>query len=224
MSTVVGLFADSRGDLETLDRAIRLLADKGSKRFFFAGGNYADIDAWVDWKNAQARSQTDYTDANFLEDVAAHLLDQPTAERPAAFGTYYELVRSASDITRTADRVVRTPERGSLAYQNTSTPNKVMDMLGDVLCCLVHDKNDLDKEDMINAVVLMHGNEAEPRVVQIGPRFFITPGQLSGPNPSVAQLEFDEKGLRFVPLLLTGEPAGEPQVLAVSAKTKISVK
>lgn len=224
MSTTIGIFADSNGDLKVLDAALKLLSTKGAQRFLFAGGRYADLDDWVKWKRDEARALTDYTDADFLEDISNYLADADQVDRPPAFGNAYELARTNEELRRLAARVIRTPEKGSLQYQDPKCPKKAMDMLGDTLCCVVHDKNDLDKEDMVNAVLLVHGNEKEPKVVQIGPRYFLTPGSLQGGKPTVGILELADKALKFSAFTLEGEPVLEPQVLQIAAKKKVSVK
>jgi hypothetical protein len=220
---VLGLFSDSDGDLVRFDTALRLLAEKGAKRFLFAGGRYTDLDDWVKWKREEIKAQVDYSNSDFLDDVKRFLIGLEQLERPAAFGTMWELGRSIEELTRLKDRVIRTPERGSLMYLNASVPKKAVDMLGTTLCCVVHDKNDLDKEDMINAAVLVHGNELEPRLVKIGPRFFVTPGKLSGATPTVALLDIGD-ALTFSAFTLEGAPLGEPQSVDLAAKSKVTVK
>lgn len=219
----LGLFSDSDGDLVRFDAALKLLAEKGAKRFLFAGGRYTDLDDWVRWKREEIKAQVDYSNNDFLDDVQRFLIGLEQVERPAAFGTMWELGRSIEELTRLKDRVVRTPERGSLPYQDPSVPKKAVDMLGTTLCCVVHDKNDLDKEDMINAAVLVHGNEVEPKLVKIGPRFFVTPGKLSGLKPTVALLEVGEK-LTFSAFTLDGTPAIEQQTVELATKSKVSVR
>ncbi len=221
---VVGLFSDSHGDLFRFDAAVRLLAEKGAKRFLFAGGNYVDLDEWVKWKREEMRAQADYSNADFLQDVGRHLIGLNQLDRPPAFGTLWELARSIEEVTRLKDRVIRTPERGSLPYQDSSVPKKAVDMLGSTLCCVVHDKNDFNKEDMTNALVLVHGNEAEPKLVKIGPRFFVTPGTLRGLKPTVALLDVGEK-LIFSAFTLDGKAYGEQQSAELTTKSsKVSVK
>ena len=95
-------------------------------------------------------------------------------------------------------------------------------MVGDVLCCLVHDKNDLDKEDMLNAAVLVHGKEPEAKVVQIGPRYFLSPGRLLDKR-TVGLLEYGEQ-LKYSAFTLEGAVVIDAQVLSMGAKTKLSVK
>jgi hypothetical protein len=222
---VVGLMSDSQGDLVAFDKAIRLLSSKGARRFFFCGGKYSDLDDWVQWKRDQVKNATDYTNENFLEDVVNFLAEQEQIDRPPAFGTAYEMARAAEELSRVKDKVVRAPEKGSLPYSDPQVPRKGVDMLGDVLCCVVHDKNDLDKEDMINSVILVHGGAPEPKLVQIGPRYFVTPGKLVGSaQATVATLETGEQGMKFTPFSLEGVALGPAQAIAVGARSKVSVK
>lgn len=222
---VVGVMSDTQGDLVAFDKAILLLSSKGARRFFFCGGKYTDLDEWVQWKRDQIKSASDYSNQDFLQDVINFLSEQEQVERPPAFGTYYELARAAEKLSRVKDKVVRCPEKGSLQYADPQVPRKGVDMLGDTLCCVVYDKNDLDKEDMINSLVLVHGHENEPKVVQIGPRYFVTSGKVVGaPRATVATLEVSDKGVIFTPYLLDGTEAAPSQTLAVGARTKVSVK
>jgi hypothetical protein len=224
MASSIGIFSDTGGDIAAFDAALRFLAKKGARRFLFAGGNYADLDDWVKWKRDEAKSQTDYSDLDFLADLTSHLTDGDQVDRPAAFGTAYELARNAQELTRMSDKVLRTPEKGSLPYQDPSIPKKAVDMLGEVLCCLVHDKNDLDKEDMVNAVLLVHGKEGDPKVVQIGPRYFVTPGKVKGGAGTVGLLEMDRQ-VKFSAFTLDDKTVIDGQVLALGGpKSKIQVK
>lgn len=225
MATAIGIFGDTGGDLELFESALRFLSQRGARRFLFAGGRYDDLDDWLRIKRDEVRAQTDYSNADFLEDVSRFLIGLEQKERPAAFGTSWELARAIEEVMRMKDRVVRTPEKGSLQYQDSSVPRKAVDIVGDVLCCVVHDKNDLDKEDIVNAAVLVHGKEAEPKVVQIGPRTFITPGRVKGgPKSTVGLLELVDKQLVFSAFTLDGKTLIDKQPLQVGSKTKLSVK
>lgn len=226
MANAIGIFGDTGGDLGLFESALRFLSDRGAKRFLFAGGKYDDLDEWLRTKRDEMRAQADYSNGDFLEDVSRFLLGLEQKDRPAAFGTAWELARAIEEIMRMKDKVLRTPEKGSLQYQDPSVPRKAVDIVGDVLCCVVHDKNDLDKEDMVNAAVLVHGKEAEPKVVQIGPRFFITPGRVNGGTKStVAMLELVDKQLTFSAWTLDGKTLIDKQPIVLGgSKTKLSVK
>ena len=172
----------------------------------------------------EARALTDYSNLDFLADISNYLGESDQLDRPAAFGNAYDLARTNEELTRMADRVIRTPEKGCLQYLDPKCPRKALDMLGDTLCCVVHDKNDLDKEDMLNAVLLVHGNAPEPKLVQIGVRYFLTPGPLKGHKPTVGMLEFVDKNLKFSAYALSGQTVIEGQLLQVAQKKKVLVK
>ena len=221
----IGVFSDSDGDLTAFDAALKLLAAKGARRFLFAGGKFADLDEWVKWKRAEVKAKSDYSSEDFLEDVRNYLIGLSQVDRPAAFGTAHEQVREIEELTQLKDKILRAPEKGSLAYADTAVPRKVLEMLGDSLCCLVHDKNDLDKEDMLNAIVLVHGKDPEPRVVKVGPRTFITPGRLTGKQPTVGLLEMVDRQVVFSAFTLDGKAVIDRMPIQIGGgKTKISVK
>lgn len=226
MASAIGIFGDTEGDLELFEAALRFLADRGARRFLFAGGRYEDLDDWLKAKRDEMRAQADYSNGDFLVDVQRFLIGLDQLDRPAAFGTAWELARATEELMRTKDRVLRTPEKGCLQYQDPSVPRKAVDIVGDVICCVVHDKNDLGKEDMLNAAVLIHGKEPEPKVVQIGPRAFITPGRVKGgPRSTVGLLEQVEKQLVFSAWSLAdGKVLIDRQPIVTGAKTKVSVK
>ncbi len=120
---------------------------------------------------------------------------------------------------------MRVPERDCLQYRDPHVPRKAVDLLGDALCTIIHDKNDLDREDLLNSSVFIHGRESEPKVVQIGPRYFLTPGSLTGAaEQTCGLLETIEKSLRYSAFTLDGKRVIDGQVLAVGGKTKLSVK
>lgn len=221
----IGVFSDSDGDLTAFDAALKFLASKGARRFLFAGGKFADLDEWVKWKRAEVKAKSDYSGEDFLEDVRNYLIGLSQVDRPAAFGTAHEQVREIEELTQLKDKILRAPEKGSLAYADNAVPRKVLEMLGDSLCCLVHDKNDLDKEDMLNAIVLVHGKDPEPRVVKVGPRTFITPGRLTGKLPTVGLLEMVERQVVFSAFTLDGKAVIDRMPIHLGGgKTKISVK
>jgi hypothetical protein len=221
----IGIFSDSGGDLGVFDAALRFLAGRGASRFLFAGGRYADLDDWVKWKREEVRAQGDYRNVDLLEDISRYLVGLDQLDRPAAFGTAWELGRAIEELARVREKILRAPERGCLAWQDPSVPKKVMDLIGDTLCCVVHDKNDLEKEDMVNAAVLVHGGESEPKMVQIGTRVFVTAGRLvGGKEPSVGLLELLERQLSFSAFALDGRVLLDRQPLLLGSKAKVSVK
>jgi len=220
---VIGLFSDSHGDLGAFDAAYELLKAKGARRFFFMGGRYTDLDEWILFRKDKARGGRGYTDNDFLSDVTNFLTSQEQVERPAAWDPPVQ--QDAPDLDRLKERFVRTPEKDSLQYLDPAIDKKCVDMLGDVLCCIVYDKNDLTREDLVNAQVFIHGKESEPKVVQIGPRVFLACGKLTGAaEQTCALVDTSDKVLRFSAFTLDGRTLVDGQALTAGARTKISVK
>lgn len=176
---MIGLLSDSHGDLDALDAGYALLAARGARRFFYLGGRFTDVGDWLVRRRTKARGGRAYTDRDFLSDVSAWLSTSEQTTRPGAFEE--DLVpASHEDAIELRSRFSITPERGSLQYLDPTVPTKLMDMVGPSLCCVVHNKNDLTRDDLANATLFLHGASRDPAVVQIGPRYFVTPGSLAG--------------------------------------------
>ncbi|HET6410426.1 MAG TPA: hypothetical protein VFG53_00045 [Anaeromyxobacter sp.] len=159
--TRIGLASDSFGNLDALSVAFDLFARALADRVFFLGGWWADVDA-VLARQRYGSSGGPGTggDSGFLSAVKGALARAAaTSEHPVA-----------GRITRVASRTC--PERGSGAQ------TKVVDLLEGRICCLVHDKAELSRDDIGNATLLFHGNSGRAALVQIGPRVFVTPGHL----------------------------------------------
>lgn len=223
---MIGVFSDSHGDLEAFDAAYELLRSKGARRFIFTGARYTDLDEWVLWRRARSRGGREYSDADFLADVTNWLGTQDALPRTPARAAAPADLASEDDRRLVMERFVRVPERESLQYRDPTINNKAMDLVGDTLCCVVHDKNDLTRDDLLNALVFIHGKEPEPKVVQIGPRYFLTPGRLAGAaEQTCALLEKVDKDLRFTAFRLDGHVVLEPQVLVLEKKSsKLTLK
>ncbi|MDC0707973.1 hypothetical protein POL68_05775 [Stigmatella sp. ncwal1] len=222
---MIGVLSDSHGDLAALNAAYELLREKGARRFLFAGGRYADLDEWILERREKSRGGREYSDMDFLADVSQWLVSKDAPPRPPSLKEAPADFSSEEDRQLVLERFSRVPERDSLQYRDPAIPRKLLDMMGDALCCLVYDKNDLTREDLLNATVFIHGKEPEPKVVQIGPRYFLTPGRLAGAaEQTCALLEKVENQLRFTAFRLDGHVVLEPQVLQLGRGTKLSVK
>jgi predicted phosphodiesterase len=212
----IGLLADSVGDLNALDRATTLLLQQGAERLFFLGGRYPDVEEMLLRKKSQQRGGREYDDQDFLSDVSAFL--------GRSEGGLQAKLRPTDEHERLRERFSRVPCKESLEYRDPQVPKKLVEMVGDVLACLVHDKADLVKDDMLNAVFLIHGKSPEPNVVQIGPRFFVTPGRLTGASEQTcALLELVGNQVRFDAFTLEGKNIKHLE-LAMARKTNLSVK
>lgn len=81
-----------------------------------------------------------------------------------------------------AGNVVRIPSRACPEYADPAS-RKGVDLVEGMICCLVHDKAELTRDDIENSSVLFHGNSSHAALVRIGPRCFVTPGHLRSPAP-----------------------------------------
>lgn len=224
---MIGIFSDSQGDLDAFDAAYELLREKGARRFIFAGGRYSDLDEWVSMRKRRGRGSGSYSDVDFLADVANYLGAREQIPRPPAFFDEDDAGEptSAEDIDTVKGRFLRVPEKDSPQFSDPAVARLAMDMLGDALCCVVHDRNDLTRDDLLNATVFIHGGAPEPNVVQIGPRFFVTAGKLAGaPEQTCGLLEVVERNLQFCAFRLDGKAILDPKVLVLDRRTKLSVK
>ena len=206
----IGLASDSQGNLDALEKAFGLFLRAGVGRVFFLGGRLADVDAVLGRRRLRPASAAPRTDSEFLaafEDaLARHASGDP-------FG----------------DRIVRVASRACPEYATGIVPSKQVDLVEGRICCLVHDKAELDRDDIANATVLFHGNADRAAVVQIGPRYFVTPGRLGAPAsggvpPTFGVLEMSEKDL--VLAVYSAESAAElrRERASFAAGSKMSVR
>jgi predicted phosphodiesterase len=177
----IGLASDSHGNLEPLERAIALFERAQVDRIFFLGGRVADVDAVLARRAGSRDEPVPGSDAEFLSAVRSALARQAAAGTDALAG-----------------RIVRVASRACPEYETRKVPAKQMDMVDGRICCLVHDKAELSREDISNASVLFHGNSSAAALVQIGPRCFVTPGHLrraapGGQPPTFAIAEVDAR-------------------------------
>ncbi|PTL85276.1 hypothetical protein DAT35_00700 [Vitiosangium sp. GDMCC 1.1324] len=223
---VIGILSDSHGDLAAFDAAYELLRAKGANRFIFLGGRYTDLDEWILDRRERSRGGREYSGADFIEDVARWLAVTEQKPRPRSLSIPDEVLKELEeDPLLVREHFLRTPERDSIQYRDPTIPRKVLDMVGETLVCVVYDKNDLTRDDLVNAIIFIHGKESEPKLVQIGPRYFLSPGRLAGAaEQTCALLERVDKDLRFSAYRLDGKVVLDPQTLAVDRRSKLSIK
>ncbi len=223
---MIGVLSDSHGDLAAFNAAYELLRAKGARRFIFLGGRYTDLDEWILDRRERSRGGREYSGADFIEDVAKWLAVTEQKPRPRSLSvTDDDLKALEGDPLLVREHFLRTPERDSLQYRDPAIPRKMLDMMGDTLCCLVHDKNDLSRDDLVNALVFIHGKESEPKLVQIGPRYFLTPGRLAGAaEQTCALLEREDRNVRYTAFRLDGKVVVEPQLMLLDRRSKLTIK
>lgn len=215
----IGLVADSLGDLDALEWACDFLVEeKGATRLFFLGGRWTDVDDLIQRRREAARGGAAYSDANFLADVEAFMARSAEVEKG---GVAHRLKKDALETF--VSRFTRVPDKDSLQYRDPNVKRALTDMVGDRIATLVHDKADLAREDIEPATFLLHGCSHTPAVVQIGQRFFVTPGSLTGAERTCGLLDQGEKGLEFVAFGLDGREVKRVP-LVVATRRNLSVK
>jgi predicted phosphodiesterase len=163
----IGLASDSFGNLELLGTVLDHFARAKVDRTFFMGGRCADLDTVLARRLSGSReAAVPRTDSEFLAAVESALSRHAAAEQDPLAG-----------------KVLRVASRACPEYGAGAVPRKQMDLVEGRICCIVHDKSELTREDIANATVLFHGNSGHAALVQIGPRYFVTPGHLRAPAP-----------------------------------------
>jgi predicted phosphodiesterase len=127
-----------------------------------------------------------------------------------------------------AARIVRVASRACPQAASGEAPTTHVDLVEGRICCLVHDKADLSRDDIANATMFFHGNSARAAIVQIGPRCFVTPGHLRADAPAEAPPTFGmvELGEREVVLTVYSADGAELRTerCAPAAQGRMSVK
>jgi hypothetical protein len=72
---------------------------------------------------------------------------------------------------------------------------RVIEILDGKLAVMIHDKADLDEEDMLPAAFLIFGASKEPVIRQVGSRWFLSPGALTGHG--LLLLEDQDEGVQL---------------------------
>lgn len=99
---------------------------------------------------------------------------------------------------------------------------RTIEMFGDRVAVLIHDKANLDEEDILAANILIFGKNEGPLVRRIGPRWFVSPGLLTGAG-GIAVIDDEEEDIR----LTIHDPVGKvtaTEVLTVQRAAKMRVQ
>lgn len=101
--------------------------------------------------------------------------------------------------------------------------SRTIEMVGDRVAVLIHDKALLDEEDILAANLLFFGKSDAPLVRKIGARWFVTPGPIGCEGGGLAVL--DDEGEEIT--ITIYDSAGKPSVkeaLSVHRATKMRVQ
>jgi hypothetical protein len=100
---------------------------------------------------------------------------------------------------------------------------RTVEMFGDQVAVLVHDKALLDEEDIASAGILVYGKSAAPLIKQIGRRWFLTPGPLGCRGGGIFVLDDSESEVVATVYGADGQMSGS-EILRATRATKLSVQ
>jgi hypothetical protein len=107
------------------------------------------------------------------------------------------------------DKFVQT-ERARLRLKSLEAlPEQVartIEMIGDRVAVLIHDKALLDEEDILAANLLFFGKSDAPVVRKIGARWFVTPGEIGSEGGGIAVVDDEGEEIAVTIYDSTGKP------------------
>lgn len=161
-------------------------------------------------------------DDTFADDLAKRL------ERELLRGDSREFLERALDIAcrggpdEIQDFLECDRQLNRLAKLRTLPPSpaRAVEIIGDRIVLMVHDKRILDEDDIANATVIIFGRSTELMLKRFGPRYFFSPGPLAGGK--VGLLEAEDDGRIAVSAFA---PSGEPlwREVLQGKRSKLSV-
>ncbi len=100
---------------------------------------------------------------------------------------------------------------------------RTIEMIGDRVAVLIHDKAELDEEDILPASLLLFGKSDAPLILRIGARWFVSPGSLGSKEGGVAVV--DDEGESIVVTIHDGTGnVTRCETLTMTRPTKMRVQ
>ena len=139
--------------------------------------------------------------------------------------------RRAADVAVTGtseqiDKFVQT-ERARLRLKSLEAlPEEIsrtIEMVGDRVAVLIHDKAMLDEEDILAANLLFFGKSDGPLVRKIGARWFVTPGPIGSEGGGIAVLDDEGDEIMITIYDSTGKTS-QKEALSLHRATKMRVQ
>lgn len=161
-----------------------------------------------------------------LERVVASWAKRLVGEDPTDRGAWQrarELVQKGT--SHDIDRFVGAQRTRLRLRALESLPQRIwrtMEMVGDRVAVLIHDKSLLDEEDILSASLLVYGKSEAPLVKKIGTRWFVTPGELS-PTGGVCVLDDAGETISCALYDWTGSPT-KTELLAMPRSSTMKVQ
>jgi hypothetical protein len=200
----LGLLGPANGDLAQLARCAEfLLNDAKVARAIYLGAD------------------------NALEDMVALWAEWLVGPNPSDEGVWERaLIAATGGSPDQIDAFVRA-ERARLRLKSLERlpPDELrtVEMFGDRVAVLIHDKALLDEEDIFSATFLVYGRSDGPLVKQIGPRWFLAPGPIGCAGGGAAAL--DDAGEDIIATLYDADGrASLSETLTVRRVAKLSVQ
>ncbi|MBS2016837.1 MAG: hypothetical protein JST00_28385 [Deltaproteobacteria bacterium] len=101
--------------------------------------------------------------------------------------------------------------------------SRTIEMVGDRVAVLIHDKALLDEEDILAANLLFFGKSDGPLIRKIGARWFVTPGPIGCEGGGIAVLDDEKDDITVTIFDSTGKPT-QQETLSVTRATKMRVQ
>jgi hypothetical protein len=200
----LGLLGPAGGELEELARAAEFLLN-GARvtRAIYLGADDA------------------------LEDTVALWAESLVGPDPSDEGVWGRAFAVALDGTATQIDAFLRRERGRLRLKSLEgLPQeglRSVELLGDRVAVLVHDKALLDEDDIVSAALLIYGRSAGPLIKKIGQRWFLTPGPIGCEGGGAIVIEDSDDGIVATVYDAAGR-ASRSEVLAAARTAKLSVQ
>lgn len=199
-----GLLGPANGDLAGLARCAEFLLNGGRvTRAIYLGADDA------------------------LEDTVALWAESLVGPNPSDEGVWERaLVVAATGSPDHIDAFLRA-ERARLRLKSLErlppVELRTVEMFGDGVAMLIHDKALLDEEDIFSATFLVYGRSNGPLVKRIGPRWFLTPGPIGPAGGGCAII--DDSGDDVIATLYDADGrATASETLTVRRTAKLSVQ
>ena len=99
---------------------------------------------------------------------------------------------------------------------------RTIEMFGDRVAVMIHDKAQLDEEDILAAGILVYGKSALPVAKRVNARWFVSPGHVGG-NGGVAVIDDEGDDIVLTVFDMNGRQA-MTEALTVQRATKVRVQ
>jgi hypothetical protein len=162
-----------------------------------------------------------------LEDTVALWAESLVGQDPSDEGVWERALSVAAQGSADQLDAFLRSERARLRLKSLeSLPTlelRSVEMFGDRVAVLIHDKALLDEEDIFSATFLIYGKSDISLVKKIGPRWFLTPGPIGSPGGGAVVL--DDSGDEVVATFYDLEGrAGRAETLTAARAAKVSVQ